>query len=112
MIRIDVTTDPHPESGLKQVTRMEGTAGIAICIQTTDLEQFTVDPESAIAVMLAQPQMPTVAIRAENAMELALMLAGIISTVHEANPAVLHTALRLARLMDAGNPLLKKEYPK
>ena len=111
MITIDVQMQTD-ESAPRQVTRISGSAGIAITIQTIDLERFTVDPENAVQVMLAQPEMPSVCIRADNAMELALMLAGVIATAVEAHPEVLPIALALSRLMDAGHPLMKKEYPR
>jgi hypothetical protein len=109
----DVTIDVQvlADDGHKHVTRITGSAGIAITIASTDLSKFTMDPADAIGIMQAQPDMPSVSIRADNTMELALMLAGIISAVDEAAPRVLPIALALSRLMDSGHPLLKREYP-
>lgn len=110
MITIDVRRDE--EDGGPQVTRIVGTAGMAVTIKGTDLEAISVDPTDAAAVMRAQKHMPTVSLRANTLAEVALMLAGLISAVHHAEPAAVPIALKLAAFMDSGHPDLKIEYPR
>ena len=108
MITIDLRRD-DPD-GNQHVTRMQGTAGMAIAIETTDLDQFTVDPDVAQAVMMLQGKnMPVCSIRASNAMELALMVAGVVATADHTHPGILPLALRLAGLMDCDNPMMYRE---
>lgn len=105
-VRIQVTRDDGDS------ILMDGVAGLAIAMQADVMPTVPKDP-TVEDLMRALPDLPLIALRADNAYQLAIMLGGLIGTIRDfAGPECIATAFRLSTLIDAANPQMVRELPK
>jgi len=85
------------------VTRLEGQAGVAICLQgSTPIIDLAAEPRDFMAALA---NVPVCALRADNLAQLAVMLGSIVATVEAVGGEdCVNYGLMLSSLIDAKRP--------